>query len=236
MNSLRSLVLPPRLRRLVPDRLRDDQRLRAFALGTGLIPPRKMHSAAEAELLCGLASQAGRVVEIGVYEGSSAVEFVRVMKRDAELHLIDPYGHHAHALPAGWGATEWATKRSVRRAAGAAGPRVTWHIVKSVDAGANWTRPIDFVFIDGDHSESGALADWHAFSQHVEAGGHVAFHDARYGRPGGLGAPGPTAVVDRLFRGDEPLEDWTISAEVDRTVVVQRAPASGRPEDSTRGA
>ena len=39
-------ILPQALRRLTPARLRDDVRLRALALGLGLIPPRTMHSAA----------------------------------------------------------------------------------------------------------------------------------------------------------------------------------------------
>lgn len=218
-------MLPSRLRRLVPDGVRDAPQLRAIALVAGLIPPRTMHSRPEAELLCGLARDAGRVLEIGVYEGSSAVELVRAMRADGELHLIDPYGHHPHALPQGWGATEWATKRVVRRAAGrdrAGGVEVIWHIALSGDVGASWTQPLDLVFIDGDHSEEGARTDWDAFSPHVVAGGHVALHDARLGRPGGRGGPGPTAVVDALFRGRRPLAGWTIAAEVDRTVVVRR--------------
>ena len=49
--------LPERLRRLAPDRLRDDVRLRALAVGLGLIPPRTMHSAAEARLLTDLRAE-----------------------------------------------------------------------------------------------------------------------------------------------------------------------------------
>src|SRR6202035_3558544 len=66
-------ALPQSLRRLTPERLRDDVRLRALALGLGLIPPRTMHSAADARVLAGAAQGARRVVEIGVYEGASAL-------------------------------------------------------------------------------------------------------------------------------------------------------------------
>jgi hypothetical protein len=52
----------------------------------------------------------------------------------------------------------------------------------------------------------------------------VLFHDARASQPGGRGLPGPTAVVDRLFRGPRALLDWEISDEVDRAVAVRYAP------------
>jgi hypothetical protein len=56
----------------------------------------------------------------------------------------------------------------------------------------------------------------------VAVGGHVVFHDARMGRPGGRGLPGPTAVVDRHFRSPDAHEAWEIAAEADRTVAVRR--------------
>src|SRR4051794_26658274 len=110
-------VLPQALRRAVPERVRDDVRLRALAVGAGLIPPRTLHSTAERELLQRLARDAARVVEIGVYEGASAAALCEAMRPDAELHLIDPFRHHPTALPAGWGAIEQASRRVVARAA-----------------------------------------------------------------------------------------------------------------------
>jgi hypothetical protein len=216
-------LLPPALRRLTPDRLRDDPRLRALAVGFGLIPPRTMHSDVEADLLARLGRAARRVVEIGVYEGSSAVVLARVMGPQQELHLIDPFGHHAMALPAGWGATEHASRRVVARAAGHDGPRVVWHVAFSQDVAPGWDAPIDLLFIDGDHAQEGVQRDWDDWHGFVAAGGHVLFHDARLGQPGGRGLPGPTAVVDGLLRGPGgPPAGWTIAAEVDRTVAVRR--------------
>ena len=119
--------LPARLRRLTPARLRDDVRLRALAVGLGLIPPRTMHSPEDARVLLDAVAGAKRVVEIGVYEGSSALALCDALGPDAELHLIDPFGRHPDALPGGWGATEWATRRVLarslrrRRRAGSAG-------------------------------------------------------------------------------------------------------------------
>jgi len=50
----------------------------------------------------------------------------------------------------------------------------------------------------------------------------VVFHDAREGKPEGRGLPGPTAVVDELFRGASPVAGWAIGDEVDSAVAVVR--------------
>jgi predicted O-methyltransferase YrrM len=206
-------VLPQTLRRAVPDRLRDDVRLRAFAVGAGLIPPRTLHSSGERELLQSLARGAERVVEIGVYEGASAAALCEVMGADAELHLIDPFGHHPTALPAGWGAVERASRRVVARAA-RNGPRVIWHVERSEDTGRGWNAPVDVVFVDGDHAEDATRLDWELFSPHVTPGGHVLFHDAT----GPHALPGPQRVVAEV----RALPGWEVVAEVDRTLAVRR--------------
>jgi Methyltransferase domain len=216
--------LPRSLRRLTPDRLRDDVRLRALSLGVGLIPPRTMHSAEDARVLLDAARGARRVVEIGVYEGASALALCEALGGEAELHLIDPFGQHFHALPGGWGASERATRRTMARAVrrlGARAPAVHWHVARSHEVAARWTRPVDLVFIDGDHSEAGCELDWSSWHGFVSLAGQVVFHDARAGLPGGRGLPGPTAVVTRNFRR-AATPGWEIAAEADRTVAVRR--------------
>jgi MMP 1-O-methyltransferase len=216
--------LPARLRGLTPDRLRDDPRLRALALGVGLIPPRAMHSQDDVRLLLDAAQGARRVVEIGVYEGGSALALCAALAPGAELHLIDPFGHRPDALPRGWGASEWATRRVVERAVrrrGAQAPRVRWHVALSHEVAASWSGEADLVFIDGDHSEAGCELDWSSWRDLVPEGGYVVFHDARMGEPDGRGLPGPTAVIARHLRGCA-TPGWEIAAESDRTVVARR--------------
>ena len=216
--------IPAALRGLTPKRLRDDVRLRAAALALGLIPPRTMHSPQDARILRRAAVGARRVVEIGVYEGSSAVVLYEALGADAELHLIDPFGRHPDALPRGWGASERATRRVLARAArrpGGGGARVRWHVSLSEDVAASWREALDLVFIDGDHSEEGCERDWSCWHGFVVPGGQVVFHDARAGEPAGRGLPGPTAVVGRHFR-EGSLPGWEIAAEADRTVAVRR--------------
>ena len=93
--------VPQTLRSLAPERLRDDVRLRALGVGLGLIPPRTMHSVEDARVLLAAAHGARRVVEIGVYEGASALTLLKVLGTGAELHLIDPFGRRPDALPSG---------------------------------------------------------------------------------------------------------------------------------------
>src|SRR5256885_17234995 len=66
------MPLPQAVRRLAPDRLRYSVRVRALAVGSGLVPPRSMHSPAESALLAELARDRRTAVEIGVYEGPPA--------------------------------------------------------------------------------------------------------------------------------------------------------------------
>lgn len=222
-------ILPQTVRSLAPTRLRDDVRLRALTVGLGLIPPRTMHSAADARVLLDAAAGARRVVEIGVYEGASALTLQRALGPNAELHLIDPFGHHADALPGGWGASERATRRLLARAGrglGTRAPEIVWHIALSHDVAARWTGEIDLVFVDGDHSQAGCERDWLDWSPFVAQGARVVFHDARADQPGGRGLPGPTAVVARHLR-DGRSPGWSIVAEADRTVDIRRVGASG---------
>ena len=151
------------------------------------------------------------MVEIGVYEGASALALLDVLGPDAELHLIDPFGSHPDALPSGWAANEWATRRAVTRAARRRRARadIRWHVALSHEVASHWDREVDLVFIDGDHSEAGCELDWSCGSASSRVGGRVVFHDARAGAPDGRGLPGPTAVVERLLsrRGHVGLGD-----------------------------
>jgi predicted O-methyltransferase YrrM len=222
------VALPKAIRRLTPPRLRDDVRLRALALAVGLVPPRTMHSEADVAVLLSAAAGARRAVEIGVYEGASAIALLGVLDASAELHLIDPFGSHSDALPPGWGASEHATRRTVERERarrGANVPRVIWHVARSAEVARQWRSEIDLVFIDGDHSREGCELDWELWSPLVARGGRVVFHDARADQPGGRGLPGPTSLVSELFRGPACV-DWRISEEADRTVAVRRSTRS----------
>ena len=142
----------------------------------------------------------------------------------AHLHLIDPFTDESGwAMRPGWHGTPAATRLAVRRRCRSGGPRVRWHIARSQDVGRDWQGPgVDVVFVDGDHSPGGCREDWEVWHPHVRLGGALAFHDARLGAPGGTGSPGPTSVVDELFRRSGPPHGWRLANEVDTLVVARR--------------
>ena len=218
------MPLPKAIRSRAPGWMRDHPGLRAITLATGLTPPRPMHTPAEADLLKTLARGARCIVEIGVYEGSSAVVFCDILGPEAELHLVDPFiDESGWAMRPGWHGTPAATRLAVRRRCRAGGPNVRWHIARSQDVGRYWRGPeVDLVFVDGDHSPDACREDWDVWHPHVRPGGTVAFHDARLGAPDGTGSPGPTSVVDDLFRLSGPPDGWRLADEVDTMVVVRR--------------
>lgn len=221
------MALPQTIRSLVPDGVRDHPAVRSLALAAGLIPPRTMISPEEADELRRLATGAACVVEIGVYEGSSAVVLCGALTPGSELHLIDPFGVPVgSSLPAGWRAAGFASRRAVRRHGGEDGPRVQWHIARSQDVGRAWRGPeVDVVFIDGDHSLEGVREDWEVWHPHVRPGGAITFHDARHGTADGFGSVEVTAFVDSLFRGGDPPDGWSLESEVYGLVTVRRTPA-----------
>lgn len=186
-----------------------------FAL-FGLRPTLGQHTQAEDAALREWASGKSKLVEIGVAEGASAVALREVMSSGGRLWLIDPY-HLSRVQQFN------AMRRAARHAVGnISNGHVTWINKFSFEAVRDWADQIDFLFIDGDHSESGVQRDWDDWHRHVIPGGLVAFHDAAVFEGGWPRADwGPVRVVDRLFRS-QTLSGWKIVHEVDSLIVVQR--------------
>jgi len=131
------------------------------------------HSENEDAMLRKYASDTEVIVEIGVAEGASAYSLRDVASNAGTLYLVDPY------LPGRipfLNAIKFVAHRFV---ASCANSSVQWIEEFSYDASKNWNKPIDFLFIDGDHSYEGSLRDWEEWSIFIKKGGVVAFHDAR---------------------------------------------------------
>ena len=76
----------------------------------------------------------------------------------------------------------------------------------SETAARGWTRPIDFLFIDGDHSLEGVRRDWELFAPFLAEFGVAVFHDTTWARHG-LDRPdmGVPRFVDALRREGYPV-------------------------------
>ena len=60
---------------------------------------------------------------------------------------------------------------------------------------------VDFLFIDGDHTEEGVTADYMEYKEFVRPGGLIAFHDIVESQPL------PTNQVNRLWKRLKPLAE-----------------------------
>jgi len=187
-----------------------------FFAWLGIRPVWGQHTQGEREALRKWAAGKANLVEIGVAEGSSAIDLREVMSLSGTLWLVDPF--HLSRVP---GIN--ATKRAAHRAVGKCrNGTVVWIEKLSFDAVIGWRDKIDFLFLDGDHSEQGIQRDWEDWHRFVIPDGVIAFHDAAL-FPRGWTRPdwGPVKLVDRLFRSQN-LPEWRIVQEVDSLVIIQR--------------
>src|SRR3954454_4695820 len=141
--------------------------------------------------------------EIGVWRGEFAADIVRRVK-PIRLHLIDPWVFMEDRAGSVYGGSvakaqsdmdviyeDVAQQFSAQVRAGT----VLLHRTMSADAALEFDDEyFDWVYIDGDHSYEGVLADLRAFTPKVKRGGLVTGDD--YGRKGWWG-PGVKKAVDQ---------------------------------------
>ena len=199
---------------LIKDSAKELRRSRFFPF------PRDLCFPQEKPLFRKWAKNRRRLVEIGVFEGASAAIFRSVMHPTGHLHLIDPF--IPDSMNPALSARKPFAKLNLMRVRNG---KITWHEDFSFQVVKTWHQPVDFLFIDGDHTEASCSQDWTQWSPFVEVGGVAIFHDARFGKGDGSwwdGWEGPTAVVDRLFRGANKITSWEIVDEAGTAVAVRR--------------
>jgi len=138
----------------------------------GVRPPSTQTSEEERRCLARHAAGRRRIVEIGVYHGANTALLRSVAAADGEVVGIDP--HEPGRL--GVSFEHWIAAHQLSRVRGARARLLRQY---SHDAAATWSAPIDFLFIDGDHSWSGVSRDWSDWTRYLEQGGIVALHDSR---------------------------------------------------------
>lgn len=139
------------------------------------------------------------IVEIGTAKGGTLYLWSRLVEPGGLVVSIDKPGAAGSVRP-----LSLAVYRSFGRERGV---RVHTLAVDSHSAQAHHTlkgvlgnRPVDFLFIDGDHSYDGVKADFFAYQQYLAHDGLIALHDV------GIPDHHPTIQVRRFWNELEPAK------------------------------
>ena len=160
----------------------------------------------EAERACLRRHAAGkkRLVEIGVWHGVNTKAFREAMSPEGVMLAVDPFRRCLLGIR-GFG---WARRIAHREVEKTSNGRVVWieRLGREAPSLAEVQPflPVDFLFIDGDHSYEGLRADWQAWKNHVAADGIVALHDSRCRN--GCGSERFTRDVILEDAGFEPVD------------------------------
>jgi predicted O-methyltransferase YrrM len=167
-------------------------------------------------------------VEIGSARGKSAcfVGMALCDNRRGRLYAIDPHTR-----------TDWNDRDSVDSYgffnANIRAAQLTRYVEvirkTSEEAARDWDRPIDLIFIDGDHTYEGVRRDWELFSPFLSRFGVAIFHDTTWHidrGPAGIDEKmGVPRMVDELRREGYPV----ITIDRDYGVSLVQGTRSGIP-------
>jgi predicted O-methyltransferase YrrM len=111
-----------------------------------------------------------RICEIGSYAGGTLALFAQVAPPDARLLSLDIQYLNER---------DWAFREFARPGQTVSTFQADSHQNETLAWVREWLggAPLDFLFIDGDHSFAGVAQDFAMYAPLVRAGGLVAFHD-----------------------------------------------------------
>lgn len=167
------------------------------------------------------------IVEIGSFLGRSAVAFTLAIKnkRGGKLYSIDPF--NADSDPA--------SAPTLRRVAHEIEmpliDRFTENVKRygsfkhvevlrgySQDFSKDWNRPIDLLYIDGDHSYEAVRRDFLEWTPFIKPGGFLAMHDVSFDP--NYGHPDPIKVAQEFVLGKS---GWTDLKMIRHLLIVRKA-------------
>lgn len=137
----------------------------------GLDKPHSQTTLAEQNTIAKYSGDVLLAVEIGVYEGVNTAVIGNSINSAGTLYAIDPFfkgklGICYH---------ERIARRHVK--ASRVSSSVKYIAKLSFDAVNDIPDNVDFIFVDGDHSEDGIRKDWALYAPKVKPGGIIALHD-----------------------------------------------------------
>jgi predicted O-methyltransferase YrrM len=110
------------------------------------------------------------ICEIGCYEGRTSVALAR--NTTGKVYSIDPFFRGRMGICY----TEWVARLNRLRSSA---ENLVYMKGLSHEVARRFDLPIDFLFIDADHSYEAIKADWKAWRPKVKKGGYIALHDAK---------------------------------------------------------
>jgi hypothetical protein len=120
------------------------------------------------------------IVEIGSWSGRTALTMLNATQGHAQIHCFDLWFMQEDGYFKTHECGISIMEAFCRNVGDELFRQIQPHPGRSEFWAQHWHEPLDFVYIDGDHSYEGVLRDIHAWTPHVRKGGIIAGHDYRW--------------------------------------------------------
>lgn len=128
----------------------------------------------------------GEILEIGSFKGKSTIVLAKSAQAAGMKKIVacDPLSQACETDPTDATGEELPDIFYSNLTRFHVAAMVQFHQVKSEALARTWTAPLKALWIDGDHTYAGAMADISLFETHLTTGAIVCFHDVLHGFEG----------------------------------------------------